>query len=165
MVIDGSRVLKGSLSLVKFEGERIRLPDHIVERAGHQRLSGKNPVDCWFLVVKPGRFRMVLKTGTPEGDVSRILNQIEETSAPGGTLDYTENDALDGIQARLISCIVSPPPPGWRVNFPKEAKGLVPENEERSSAYVMIVAGFIEIWFPDTLRRALSGPIAEILSL
>jgi|SRR5579859_126512 len=163
MVIDGKTVLKKNIFRVDFEGERVRLPDDVVERTEHPRLSGKNPVECWLLVVKPGRFRLVPGTEAPDSDTSRILDQIEETSAAGGILDYTENDALDGIQARLIPCNISPPPPGWRINFPKEAKGLVPEIEERSFVYVMIVAGFMEIWFPYTLRHALSGPIAEIL--
>jgi hypothetical protein len=102
-------------------------------------------------------------TGTPAGDISRILRQIEEAVAPGEVLDRTGNNALDGIQARLIPCKVSPPEPGWRVNFPKEAKELVSEREERSFVYVMVVAGFVEIWFPDTLRRALSRPLPQIL--
>ena len=164
VVIDGRHVFKNSLSVVKFEGERIRLPVQVVESVAHPRLAGEDPVECWLLVVTPGRYRLVPQpTGAPTGDVVRILRQIEEATAPGEVLDRTQNNALDGIQARLIPCKVSPPEPGWRINFPKEAKELVPEKEDRSFVYVMIVAGFIEIWFPDTQRRALSGPIPEIL--
>ena len=165
MVNDGRKLLKSSLSLVKFDEERIRLPVQIVENAEHPRLAGEDPIECWLLVVTPGRYRLVPQpAGTPAGDLSRILSQIEEATAPGEVLDRTHNNARDGIPARLIPCKVSPPQPGWRINFPKEAKELVSGKDDRSFVYVMIVAGFIEIWFPDTLRRALSGPIPEILA-
>jgi hypothetical protein len=164
MVIDGTKILKANLSVVQFERERIRLPTHIIESADHPRLAGQDPVDCWLLVLTPGRYRLVRRpVEALDDDLSRILRQIEEATAPGDVLDRTQNNARDGIQARLIPCTVSPPKPGWRVNFPKEAKQLVSDRDERSFVYVMIVAGFIEIWFPDTLRRALSGPITDIL--
>ena len=164
MVIDGRNIPESSLSVVKFEGERLRLPALVARSVEHSLLSGQAPVECWLLVVTPGRYRLVPQpTGTPAGDISRILRQIEEAVAPGEVLDRTGNNALDGIQARLIPCKVSPPEPGWRVNFPKEAKELVSEREERSFVYVMVVAGFVEIWFPDTLRRALSRPLPQIL--
>jgi len=164
MVINGRKILKRNVSVAQFEGERILLPKQIVENAEHSRLAGKDPVECWLLVVTPGRYRLIPQpTGTLPDDLSRILGQIAETAAPGEVLDRTQSNPLDGIQGRLIPCNVSPPQPGWRVNFPKEAKELVSGKEDRSFVYVMIVAGFIEIWFPDTLRRALSGPISEIL--
>jgi hypothetical protein len=162
MVIGGKRVLNSSLSLVKFDEERICLPVQIA--AGFPRLAGEDPIECWLLVVTPGRYRLVLQpAGTPAGDLSRILSHIEEATAPGDVLDRTQNNDRDGIPARLIPCSLKPPKPGWRITFPKEAMALVPQTEDRSFVYLMIVAGFIEIWFPDTLRRALSGPIPDIL--
>ena len=164
MVIDGRRILKRNLSVAEFEGDRIRLSSQIVGNAEQPWLVGKEPVECWLLVVTPGRYRLVPQpTGTPSEDLSRILRQIEESGAPGEVLDRTQNNARDGIPGRLIPCNVSPRGPGWRINFPKEAKELVSDKEDRSFVYVMIVAGFIEIWFPDTLRRASSQPIPEIL--
>lgn len=164
MVIDGRNISKSSLSLVKFDEERICLPVQIVENAEYPRLAGKDSIQCWLLVVTPGRYRLVPQpAGTPAGDLSRILSQIEELTAPGDVLDRTQNNARDAIPARLIPCSVKPPQPGWRINFPKEAMALVPQTEDRSFVYMMIVAGFVEIWFPDTLRRALSVPIPEIL--
>ena len=164
MVIDGSTVLRRSLFLVRFEGERILLPVQILKGAEHPRLAGEGSIDCWLIVLTPGRYRLLQQGAeSSEGNLSRILRQIGEAAAPGDVLDRTNDNALDAVPARLIPCTVSPPQPGWRINFPKEAKELVPEKEDRSFVYVMIVAGFIEIWFPDTLRRALSGPIPEIL--
>jgi hypothetical protein len=110
--------------------------------------------------LKPGRYRLVV-VGTDAA--SRILRQIEETQAAGDLLDSTDSDSDDSISARLISCSVSRRPV-WRLNFPKEALRLVPEGERGRYVAVMIVAGFIELWFPDTLRRAVSVPISDILS-
>jgi hypothetical protein len=165
MVIDGNSAEASGLARVKFERERIRLPIHVVESANHPRLVGKDPIKCGLLVLTPGRFRLVmLSTGSPTtGDLSRILHEIEEAETPGDVLDRTDNNARDGIGARLIPCTISPPSPGWRVNFPQAAKDLIPEKEERSFVFVLVVAGFIEIWFPDTLRRASSAPISELL--
>lgn len=164
MVIDGRVILRRNVLVAEFDGERIYLPSQIVENAEQPRLAGEEPLECWLLVVTPGRYRLVARPpGAPAGDLSRILSQIEEVTAPGDVLDRTQNNARDGIPARLIPCRVTPPKPGWRINFPKEALALVPHTEDRSFVFVMIVAGFIEIWFPDTLRRALSGPIREIL--
>jgi len=152
------------LAIAKFEGERIRLPVRVVEIAEHPRLVGNDPVECWLLVVTPGRYRLLTRPAVaPSADLSRLLQQAEETRVTGEVLDHTGNNSQDGIQARLIPCVVSPPEPGWRINFPKEAKALVPEKEEPSFVYVLIIAGFIELWFPETLRRALSVPITEIL--
>jgi hypothetical protein len=164
MVIDGRKIPESGLSVVKFEGERLRLPVEVERRVEHPPLAGQRPIECWLLVVTPGRYRLLPRqTETPGADLARLLRQIEESLTPGEVLDRTENNALDGIQARLIPCRISAPEPGWRINFPKEAKELVSEKEERSFVYVMVVAGFAEIWFPDTLRRALSGPLPPIL--
>jgi len=40
---------------------------------------------------------------------------------------------------------------------------LVPDGERTRYLAVRVVAGFIELWFPDALRRALSVPLSEIL--
>jgi hypothetical protein len=164
MVISGRAILKRNVFAAEFDGERIRLPSQIVENAERPRLAGEEPVECWLLVVTPGRYRLVPQPpGTPSDDLSRILSQIEEVTTPGDVLDRTQNNARDGIPAKLIPCRATPSKPGWRINFPKEAVALVPHTDDRSFVFVMIVGGFIEIWFPDTLRRALSAPLTEIL--
>src|SRR5437899_9910213 len=110
MVIDGKRVKRPELALVRFERERIRLPVHVVESAEHPRLIGQDPIKCWLLVVAPGRFRLVTQpAGAAAGGLSRILRQIEEAEATGVMLDRTESNVMDGIVARLVLCIMSEP--------------------------------------------------------
>jgi len=147
------------LRWAKFERNRISLPADLVKSAGGSGLNGTKTIDRWLVVLKPGRYRLA----TLEA-VSGILRQIEEMESAGAVLDATGSDPDDSISARLIPCRVSVPPPMWRLNFPDEARQLVPEGERRPYVSLLIVAGFIELWFPDNLRRALSAPISNVLS-
>jgi hypothetical protein len=161
MVIDGKIIRISDLTVVKFEGERIYIPSHLV---GTASLSGSAEIERWLLVVTPGRYRLLPKSVTVgQINFSRILRHTETVGALGDGLDWTENNEQPGIRARLIDCTISPPEPGWRINFPKAARQLVPEKEDRSFVFMFSVAGYVEIWFPDTLRRAVSVPISEIL--
>jgi hypothetical protein len=162
MVIDGIDSQENEPTIAQFEGRRILLPLHFVK---HAALSGSKPIDCWLLVVTPGRFRLVKQsTATPTGDLAKILSQSEEVGEPGDVLDYTESNPQAAIRARLIPCVATPRGPGWRLNFPKSAMELVPATEERSSVFLLTVAGYVELWFPETLRRAVSEPFSKVLS-
>lgn len=165
MVTDGSIPGENRLTKVPFDRERIRLPSHVTETAKNPRFTGKTIIPCWLLVVTPGRYRLVARpTESPTGMLAKILREVEEADEFGDVLDRTENNARDAIGVRLIPCTVAlTPRVGWRVNFPKAAKDLVWLKEERSFVFVRLVAGFVEIWFPDTLRRALSRPLTEII--
>lgn len=160
MVIDGIEISTTDFTVVEFEGERIRLPPRFVEQAG---LAGTEPIECLLLVVTAGRYRLLRQpTGSTAGSLSRLLDQWDDAGADGGVLEATDNNARAAIRARLIPCVVSPRGPGWRVNVPKEARQLAPGD--RSRVFLRIVAGFVEFWFPDTLRQAVSGPISDLLS-
>jgi hypothetical protein len=165
METDGSSGEENGLAKVKFDRERVRLPIHVVESARHPSFASSAAIKCWLLVVTPGRYRLVMQpSGPPTGHVAKILQEIQEAEEFGDVLDRTDDNARDAIGERLIPCTVSfTSRIGWRVNFPKAAKDLVPQKEERSFVYVRLVAGYVEIWFPDTLRRALYSPLSEIL--
>lgn len=161
MVINGRAFQGSDLAVAQFERERILLPARFAREA---RLAGTKPIECLLLVVTPGRYRLLLEpTATDGDDLPRLVDRINELGAPGDVLDGTENNSQAAIRAQLIPCIATPPPPGWRINFPKAAKQLVPQKQERSFVFVFTVAGRVEIWFPDTLRQAMSEPISERL--
>jgi hypothetical protein len=164
LVIDGKQLDDRYFTPVKFDGDRIPLPARLIEVA---HFSGDDPVNCWLLVITVGRYRLVTKLPTPPADTSslmRILREREELAADGDLLDSTDSNEQAGIRARLIPTIASRLGTTWRVIIPKEAKMLVPASEDHSFVFVLVVAGFIEFWFPDTLRRAVSAPIAGLLS-
>jgi len=161
MVIDGSESLGSDLFVAQFEGERILLPSRFAQQVG---LTGTRKIDCWLLVIVPGRFRLLTPSSSGiSRSLLRIRDRLGEVGEPGDMLDWTESNAQAAVRARLIPCVASPPRPGWRINFPKEAKELVPQKEDRSFVYVFTVAGFVELWFPDTLRRAISVRISSLL--
>jgi hypothetical protein len=164
VVSDGRIDWQDKLTKVPFDRQRIRLPAHIVAHAKHPRFAG-NAIKCWLLVVAPGRYRIVMQSAeAPTGALARIIQQIDELEEFGDVLDGTGNNARDAIAARLIPCMVTlTPRVGWRVNFPEAAKDLLPEKEERAFVFLRIVAGYVELWFPSTLRRALSVPLSQVL--
>jgi len=161
MVIKGNEITAGALGVANFEGDRIRLPSRFVKSA---KLMGRGPIDCWLLVVTPGRYRLLKQSAEdPSGALARIRDQIEEIVAPGDLLEGTEDNGHAAIPSRLIPCVATPRGPGWRVNVPKEAKGLASDGDKARFVFLLVVAGFVEIWFPDTLRQAVSVPISELL--
>jgi len=161
MVIDGNSTIGSDLAIVEFQRGRIRLPVHFVKQAG---LTGNTPVGCWLLVLTPGRFRLFVQAEkrATEG-LSEIHDRIQEVTVPGDALDWTENNQQDAISARLISCVATPRGPGWRIQIPKALIRLASEKEDPSHVFIRTVAGYVEIWFPETLRAAASVPISKAL--
>lgn len=161
-VNSGNNLFGIDFTVVKFEGERICLPPSFAEQA---RLDGTEQVECVLLVITPGRYRLFRQiTPTATGDLRKIIRKIKEARVPGDILENTENNPQAAISSRLIPCIASPPGPGWRINVPKEARKLAAENGQPSFVFLLIVSGFVELWFPDILREAVSVPISELLS-
>jgi hypothetical protein len=148
------------MAVANFDGDRLPLPVGTAQNAPNSGLSGKEKVDCWLVVLGPGRYRLASREA-----ISKILPQVEEIQSPGELLEATSNDREDATPARLISCTASPHGATWRLIFPKAARKLSQEGEKKNSfVLVVIVKGFVEFWFPDTLRRALSVPLSEVLS-
>jgi len=162
LVINGKPFPQAAFAPVNFDGDRIPLPARFSE---HAHLIGNEPIGCLLLVITSGRYQLMpTPTGEETSTLKSILRQSEELSAQGDALDATRSNANAAIRARLIPTLASPMGTSWRVTLPKEARMLVPANEDQTFIFVMVVAGFVELWFPDTLRRAVSVPIAELLS-
>ncbi len=158
----GDKVKQADFVVATFDDDRIRLPPDLSELA---HLKGTDPIACWLLVVAVGRYRLVLQP--MEGDAgmegfTTLLREWEETASAGDILGGTEDNKRAAMRARLIATEALPTRSGWRIKVPKEVRKLVPANEDNSFVFLLLVGGFIEIWFPDTLRRAVSVPIAEL---
>ena len=160
MVIDGRTISESDLKIAKLEGDRIILPARLVKQAG---LAGTDPIDSLLIVLTAGRYRLLWPTTSAKGTLSSILDQWERVGARGEAVDWTEGHAQAAIRGRLIPCVISPPEPGWRINLPKEARYLA-TDPDASHIFILTVAGFVEIWFPATLRREVSRPISETLT-
>ncbi len=158
MVIDGSIVEKEDLAVSELAGDRINLPIRFVKLA---RLNADEAehIERILLVVCPGRYRLLTEASR---EVDEIRMAMEELAVPGKVFDETETNTRASIRVRLIPCTVTRPRPSWRMIVPKVAIQLAPG--ERSHVFLIIVRGYVELWFPDTLRQAMSTPISEILS-
>jgi hypothetical protein len=160
MVIDGTTEASARLAVVSLEAGRIRLPKAIGVQAG---LTGEGPVPGWLMVVTPGRLRLLWRPSVGNSaDFLRIMALWEGTAARGELLDLTASNERAALGARLIETSASPHNSGWRVAIPEEAIRLVRDGDERF-LFALVVAGYAEIWSPDTLRRALSVPLDEVL--
>lgn len=148
------------INFIKFdEDDRIHIPVGIAEKAGF-RETGR--IECWLFVVNVGRFRLIPKSSS-DPNLVKIGNELERIGSPGGVLYATETNGEPATLARWFDCPASPQKSGCRITIPKEAMEIVPPNEQRSHVFVMVVAGYVELWFPDTLRRAVSVPMSKVL--
>jgi hypothetical protein len=152
--------MTSDFTTVKFEGDRLCLPSRFAEQV---RLAGDEKLECILLVIAHGRYRLLRQpTQAAIGGLAKLLHKIEDAAVERDILDVIENNAEAAIPARLIPCIASPPGPGWRINVPKEVIKLAADKEQ-SFVFLLIVSGFVEIWFPDALRKAVSVPISQLL--
>lgn len=151
------------LTKVTFDVDRIRVPAHLVELT---QLKGGSPIECLLLVVTPGRYRLLpnLAELKKTKSIGKILSETEDLQEPGDVLAGTDSNAWAALPDRLMETTASPDKKrNWRVTIPEEARMLVPGGEKERFVFIKVCAGFVEIWFPDTLRQALSVPISEVL--
>ncbi|SRR6266478_3473751 len=157
MVINGSLVPKDDLAVAELEGERINLPIRFVRQAKLDADEAEH-IERLLLVVCPGRYRLLTETSE---SVDRIRALIEEVGMPGEVLDETQTNIRASVRSRLILCSITRPRPSWRMHVPKVAIQLAPG--ERSHVFLLIVRGYVELWFPEALRHSVSVPISELL--
>lgn len=143
---------------IDFEGNRLPIPTQLVRNATNSGLIGSEKLDRWLLLISSGRFRL-----TTAEAISNIRHRIEAIESPEDALQHMESDVRNACPARLMPCTVSPPPPLWRLNFPHLAALAVSDSQRPPYVFAFVVAGCIELWFPDSLRRAVSTPLADIL--
>jgi hypothetical protein len=155
MVIDGSTIEEPYLAKAELKEQRVNLPARFTEKAG---FKGRDPLACLLLVVTPGRYRLLTEISA---DIRNLLEQAAEVGAPGDAFRETETNTRPATLARLIPCNVSLAARMWRFSMPETAMMLAPG--ERSYVFLLIVAGYIEVWFPDVLRLAVAVPISQIL--
>ena len=150
------------LHLAEFDGDRVRLPGDIADRVP---LKGSEQVNCWLMVVSPGRFRLMLRgeRRDAKGDLARVLDEIEKVEQPGEVLAYTESDAKAALVGRMIPASASPPGPGWRLNIPRIARAVSPGGREAKFVFLAGASGYVDVWFPEAWRQAQTVPLPELL--
>lgn len=146
---------------VDFDGQRIRIPAHFTEQMS---LSGAIAIECWWLVVTVGHYRLLTQSAAMADDYfMMVYRRWDRSASPGGNSEGTGDDQRAAMRARLIRTTASRKDSAWRVAVPAVANLLVPKADDHSFVFLMLSDGFLDLWFPDTLRRALSIPIGELL--
>lgn len=149
----------------KIESGRVRLPSDVAQQISW--LADGETVDAWLVLLELGRYRLVShRQAEQDNKVGPTLRRLAAPSNGTVTEDASEFESapLAALACRLIPTVVSSRGPGWRITLPKEVITLVPPSEDRSQVFLLFSVGFLEIWFPDTLRRALSTPLGEALA-
>ena len=149
------------MKIVKLVGGRVLIPAGLARQGG---FSSTEPTGCWLIVLGAGRCRIVREDQAATDELAASLIELSErVGASGEPLDCTDDDSEAAIRARILPCTMTPPPPGWRVILPNEVIKLAPGGDNAKFVYVLVVAGYVEIWFPEMLRQSVSVPITKLL--
>jgi hypothetical protein len=150
--------------IAEFErkSDRIYIPKHLGDSVG---LQDRERVDCWLLVLSPGHYRLALQAREKEleGDLADIVAALEAAKRPGDLLKGTDSEPEAAIPFRVFPITVSPKKGAWRLVIPEPLRRLAPSGDAARFVYLSVLAGHLEIWFPETLRQAASVPLSDIV--
>jgi hypothetical protein len=157
--IHGTTEVPVWIAVASIDGQRVRLPSEFAKLAGVDGVTPNVPIDCWLLVIKPGRFKLQRQSPpATEGPIGDILRHWEAL-ALGDPED--ETDERIALRAILLPCVATWHERGPRINLPKEIFQLAVGDQ--SHIYLMSVAGGVELWFPTKLQQAVSVPLSDVL--
>jgi hypothetical protein len=124
--------------------------------SGRAPFCGSESFQAWLLLLMPGRYRLLTDDqvkNDPELEPVRLL--ITEGKVPA-MADPTSAEPHERAArvARLLPTTISPPPPGWRISFPKAFDPFVPTDcDAKAFSVLFSLEGYWEIWYTDVLRK------------
>jgi hypothetical protein len=139
---------------------RITLPRYFSDR---QPFCGTEPFQAWLLLLMPGRYRLLTDDqvkNDPRLEPVRLL--ITEGKVPTvAEATCAEEPERAATVVRLLPTTISPPPPGWRISFPKAFDPFVPPGcDARAFSVLFSLDGYWEIWYTDILRKSAIVPLS-----
>jgi hypothetical protein len=140
--------------------DRLALPKQLSSRIPW--LSGDQPLKAWLVLISAGRYRLLSDDQVGENPHFESLRSLIMGTSAGGASDpaIAQEDARSALTARLLSVVVSPPKPAWRVSLPKAIKIFEPPNCDTNDFTILLAAdGHWEIWYTDVLRAAAFLPL------
>jgi hypothetical protein len=139
---------------------RILVPKNFSDRVSW--MQGTQTLEGWILLIEPGRFRLLSDeevTRDPQLEPIRSL-ALEGKSAVGNEPTRAEELKLAAMVARLVPISIAHSALGWRVAFPKVFNKFAPSECNRKAFSILFsLEGYLEIWYTDVLRRAVSLPL------
>jgi hypothetical protein len=141
--------------------DRIYLPKHIADQIPW--MTGDVQIDCWLLVLSPGRFR-ILSDKQVESDAR--LESLKSLMVNGKLSEETEatfahEPSKASMTVRLIPITAGPPKAaGRRVTLPKSMRIFQPAEPDPYEFTVLLsLEGYWEIWHTNVLRKATSSSL------
>jgi len=142
---------------------RISLPKHFSDRIPW--MIGTS-VRAWLLLLASGRYRILSDDqvqSDPRLESVRLLI-LEGTPAVVCEPTYTKSLVDEAIVARLIPITIAlhKQSQHWRISLPGELlKSFAPPDcgDPKALSIVLSLAGFLEIWYADVLRKAALSPL------
>ena len=139
---------------------RITLPKYLSDCLPW--IQGTESIEAWILLVAPGRYRLLSDEQVqnhPRLEPVRSLI-LERKSASASEPTQAEAMGRAALVVRLLPTTITPPKPGWRIAFPKAFDPFAPPECDRKAFSVLFsLEGFLEIWYTDVLRKAVSLPL------
>jgi hypothetical protein len=141
---------------------RLTLPRHFSDRIAW--LQGKESIRAWLLQVTIGRYRLLsdeqVQSDSHLEPVRLLILEGKSTAEVAPTV--AEDTKRAAIVARLLPVTIAPPPPGWRVPFPRAFDVFQPPDcDGKAFSILLSLEGYWEIWYTDMLRRAAELPLQK----
>lgn len=123
----------------------------------HPPFEGTESFQAWLFLLAQGRYRLLSEDqvkADPQLESVRTL-LLEGRPAASKEATHSEDLASAAIVARLLPASVTPPPPRWRISFPKGFDPFVPpECDPKAFSVLFSPEGYLELWYTDVLRKA-----------
>jgi hypothetical protein len=119
-------------------------------------------VQGWLFLLEPGRYRLLSDEDVqndPHLDPVRLMINQERQQLIATTASHVEHSRDAAIVARLFPITVKFHAGNWRIPFAEEWRALAPpDSQPRAISFLFSPEGFLEIWYTDVLRQALTPP-------
>lgn len=157
MVIHGTGILHASISPIRERPPYNNSPTALQEdRMG----DGGSTVSGWFLVLAPGRFRLLSDTDVERDEkLSNVRSQIIDgpTGLDSASPVEFESSARAAVLGRLVPVSIDS---SFRIVVPKE---VLPAEQDRWAFVLLFSMGYLEIWLANIYNDALACPLYSAL--
>jgi hypothetical protein len=137
---------------------RISIPRRFSDRLGW--IKGIAETEAWLFIIEPGRHRLLSEEDVhndPKLNPIRLLI-TQETPSTATEASYAEPLKDAASVARLFPITLKFHTAGWRIPFEHEWAALAPpDSNPKDISFLFGPEGFLELWFTDVLRQALTS--------
>jgi hypothetical protein len=120
-------------------------------------MTGKE-VQAWLFLIEPGRYRLLSDEQVQNNArlaVVRLMALQQQTDMPGeATLAKPMRDAA--IVVQLIPITIDFHKGSWRFPITADLEALNPPDTDPGAFSILMLEGYLEVWYRDVLRRTLS---------